>query len=244
VLRLADGIGHDLQPPAERLGETPQAAAGAARRASTTPTAPSSATGSTARANAGAPARSQALAAIADDLEARRELAQALAYAEHLLAADPLAEPAHRRVMRLHYLRGDRAAAQAAYERLRRLLDDELGAAPDRETRELAALIERSVPPPLAPARGLPPAVLRPPRLIGREPQWTVAQAAWHDGEIVCVMGEAGIGKSRFLGDFAAAQGPPGERRRAAGRWPGALCAARAPAACAARAAGVAGLGP
>jgi len=131
---------------------------------------------------------------------------QALAYAEHLLAADPMAEPAHRRVMRLHYLRGDRTAARAAYERLRRLLDDELGAAPERETRELAALIERSAPPPLAPARGLPPAVLRPPRLVGREPQWAVAQAAWHDGEIVCVVGEAGLGKSRFLGDFAAAQ--------------------------------------
>ncbi len=28
VLRLADGIGHDLEPPAERLGETPQAADG------------------------------------------------------------------------------------------------------------------------------------------------------------------------------------------------------------------------
>ncbi len=139
--------------------------------------------------------------------------------------------------MRLHYLRGDRAAARAAYERLRRLLDDELGAAPDRETRELAALIERSVPPPLTPARALPPAVLRPPRLVGREPQWAVAQAAWQDGEIVCVVGEAGIGKSRFLGDFAAAQAPSRERRGAAWRRPGALCAARPPAACAARAA-------
>ena len=33
--------------------------------------------------------------------------------------ADPLSEEAHRRVMRLHYLRGDRAAALAAFERCR-----------------------------------------------------------------------------------------------------------------------------
>ena len=185
VLRLADGIGHDLEPPADGADDKP-------------PTADGELLGGLDYADCAElgdwvdsarerwrAARSQALAAIADGLEARRELAQALVYAEHLLAADPLAEPAHRRVMRLHYLRGERAAARAAYKRLRRLLDGELGAAPDRETRELAALIERSVPPPLTPTRALPPAVLRPPRLVGREPQWSAAQAARQDGEIV-----------------------------------------------------------
>ena len=185
VLRLADGIGHDLQPPTDRLGEAPPAAAGVLLGELDYADCAELGDWVDSARERWRTARSQALAAIAEDLEARRELVQALVYAEHLLDADPLAEPAHRRVMRLHYLRGERAAARAAYERLRRLLDGELGAAPDRETRELAALIERSVPPPLTPTRALPPAVLRPPRLVGREPQWSAAQAARQDGEIV-----------------------------------------------------------
>ena len=43
------------------------------------------------------------------------------------------AEHAHRRVMRLHYLRGDRAAALAAFERCSSLLKRELKAQPGRE---------------------------------------------------------------------------------------------------------------
>ena len=205
VLRLADGIGHDLEPPAARPDGAPPSADGELLGDLDYADCAELGDWVDSARERWRTARLQALAAIADGLEARRELAQALVYAEHLLAADPLAEPAHRRVMRLHYLRGERAAASAAYERLRRLLDGELGAAPERETRELAALIERSAAPPIALARALPPAVLRPPRLVGREPQWAAAQAAWHDGEVVCVVGEAGIGKSRFLDDFAAA---------------------------------------
>ena len=45
--------------------------------------------------------------------------------------------------MRLHYLRGDRAAAIAAFERFEQRLKDELGTRPSAETIELLATIER-----------------------------------------------------------------------------------------------------
>ena len=44
--------------------------------------------------------------------------------------------------MRLHYLRGDRAAAQGVYWRLHDLLRDELGIRPSAETLRLFQTIE------------------------------------------------------------------------------------------------------
>ncbi len=72
------------------------------------------------------------------------QIAQALVYAERLLAEDPVSEQAHRLAMRLHYRRGDRAAALAAYERCRSALQRELAAEPDAETVALAQLIRRA----------------------------------------------------------------------------------------------------
>ena len=81
---------------------------------------------------------------IAAKLERDGQIALALQYGERLLADDPLREHAHRQLMRLHYLRGDRAAALGAFERCRDLLKRELATAPGKETLELAALIESS----------------------------------------------------------------------------------------------------
>ena len=86
----------------------------------------------------------EALAAAASRCEKSGELARALQLAQQLVAQQPYAEHAHRRLMRLHYLRGDRAAALATLERCCELLRRELGAEPGRETQELAALIECS----------------------------------------------------------------------------------------------------
>lgn len=147
-----------------------------------------------------------ALAAAASRRESAGEVAQALHLAQRLLAQQPLAEHAHRRLMRLHYLRGDRAAALAAYARCRDELRRELQAEPGRETRELAALIERSGA--LAPAAApRPVAVLRPPRLVGRDGEWQQLRQAWAAARIALVTGDPGVGKTRLLADFAAAQG-------------------------------------
>jgi hypothetical protein len=131
-------------------------------------------------------------------------IAQALRYAERLTADEPTLETAHRRLMRLHHLRGDQAAALAAYERFRVRLERELGATPDAQTRDLLRTIETSKAPPSGAAAPQPVAILRPPRLIGRDAQWAELEAAAAERRSVLVCGDAGIGKSRLLGDFAA----------------------------------------
>jgi DNA-binding SARP family transcriptional activator len=157
--------------------------------------------------------RRKRLAQRAAELESQGRIAEALAYAERLTLEAPTAEHAHRRVMRLHSRRGDRSAALAAFERCREVLARELGTRPGDETRELAALIERSgaLPPPVAAPS--PVTTLRPPRLIGREREWRALEAAWQRRQPVLILGEPGIGKSRLAADFAAAQNQPHAHR-------------------------------
>jgi DNA-binding SARP family transcriptional activator len=75
------------------------------------------------------------LAAAAEKAAAEGDLATAIERARAAIEADPLFEPSHRRLMRLHYLHGDPASARAAYQTLHELLRRELGAAPARERR-------------------------------------------------------------------------------------------------------------
>lgn len=155
--------------------------------------------------------RRERLADTASRLEAEGRIAEALEVAEQLVLDDPTAEHAHRRVMRLHYLRGDRAAALAAYRRCADTLQRELHARPGEETLQLAATIERSgALERAAPVqRPLPTTLRRPPRLVGREADWCRLDEALAAGAAVLVEGEPGIGKSRLLTDYAAARGWP-----------------------------------
>ena len=154
--------------------------------------------------------RSRLLGQAADQFEAENRLASALPYAQRLVVDEPMSEEAHRRVIRLHYRSGDRAAALAAYRRCCTVLAEELGAEPAADTRELGALVERSGPldaEPTHAARGVrrPLSVLRPPRLVGRDDAWQQTEQAWQRGRLVLVRGEPGVGKTRFAGDFARA---------------------------------------
>jgi DNA-binding SARP family transcriptional activator len=150
--------------------------------------------------------RREQVAGVASGLEQQGRLAEAIACAERLLALEPLQEHAHRRLMRLHYLRGDRAAALLAFDRCERQLKDEVGATPSKETLELLAQIERSQALSAPTARRVVPAsVLRPPRLIGRDAEWALLQAAWARGDAVVVVGEAGMGKTRLVDDLLRA---------------------------------------
>jgi len=149
-------------------------------------------------------ARLDALAHISSQLEAEGRIAAARVYAERLVAEDPTLEHAHRRLMRLHYLRGDRAAALGAFERCCEALNEQLGVAPGSETRQLAKLIEKSGSLPRAPSPPLPITVLRPPRLVGREAEWARLAGALAPGRAALVSGEPGMGKTRLLEDHAA----------------------------------------
>ncbi|HEY6512963.1 MAG TPA: AAA family ATPase [Burkholderiaceae bacterium] len=151
-------------------------------------------------------ARREILAAQAEHNEREQRLVDALAYAERLVRDEPLLEHAQRRLMRLHYSRGDRGAALAVYERLKAALDNQLGETPSAETQQLVSLIEAAIELPVArpPA---PASVLRPPRLIGRDSARATLDSAWRERRLALVRGEAGIGKSRLLEDFAASRG-------------------------------------
>lgn len=206
TLALAGDIAHDLGDPAPRLAEDSGAAAGELLGALSYEDGSALAEWIAVARQHWRLARRNALAETASQLEAAGHIARALPYVERLVADDPLAEHAHRRLMRLHYLRGDRAAALAAFERCRVLLARELGAAPGSETLGLAALVESSgaLPAPIA----APPSVtvLRPPRIVGRDAEFAQLAAAWRAQQVIIVRGEAGIGKTRLLSDFAAAQ--------------------------------------
>ncbi|WP_119316201.1 BTAD domain-containing putative transcriptional regulator, partial [Calidithermus terrae] len=144
-------------------------------------------------------------------LEASGNPKQALAYAQVWARIEPLSEEAHRQVIRLHYLVGDRGAALAAFEQCKRVLRDELGAEPLPETLELVRLVERGTELPGAAPRPraavLPAAVLRPPVLAGREREWAMMEEAWEEGKFIFLVGEPGVGKSRLATDFLASKG-------------------------------------
>jgi DNA-binding SARP family transcriptional activator len=71
--------------------------------------------------------------------EGRGEWTQAAAYAQRLLACDPLREHVHRAVIRCHLALGDRAAALRQFDTCARMLRQELDAEPSAETLALAA---------------------------------------------------------------------------------------------------------
>lgn len=152
-------------------------------------------------------------ASRSEALEGQGRLAEALGWAQSVVQANPLSEHAHRRVMRLHYRRGDRAAALAAYEACRVALRDGLAVAAGDETQALARLIERSEPPrALVPVDAGMPAALQaalrhPPQLVGREAEWARIAQARAAGQWVLLVGEAGIGKSRLAEEVLRAAG-------------------------------------
>ncbi|PYE53117.1 BTAD domain-containing putative transcriptional regulator [Deinococcus yavapaiensis] len=152
--------------------------------------------------------RVELLAVHAAELEAKGEYAVAVRVAARLLDLAPVSEDAHRRVMRLNYLLGDRPAALKAYHRCQDVLWKELGVKPMPETADLARLIDRgAVDVPTLRPPTLPPSVLRPPVLVGREREWNRMERAWHAGRLVLLVGPPGVGKSRLMHDFVASKG-------------------------------------
>jgi DNA-binding SARP family transcriptional activator len=150
-------------------------------------------------------ARRTAWAAAADVHERAGRFDDALGLARALADSDSLDEAAHARVMRLLYLRGDRAGALAAYRRCCAVLAQELGVTPGEATQALARLAEQPAAP--APALGVPVALLRTPQLVGREPAWRAVGAAWARRRVLALSGEPGVGKSRLAEEFASTQG-------------------------------------
>ncbi|HET7791738.1 MAG TPA: AAA family ATPase [Rhizobacter sp.] len=145
----------------------------------------------------------QSLVDLCEMAAQARDYADALSHAHELLSLQPLSEEAHRRVMQLHYLAGDRAAALLAFDRCEQMLKDEVGARPSGETLTLLAAIEAAATSSHAlSGPEVPAAVLRPPRVIGRERELAALAAAWQAGQVAALIGEAGMGKTRLLQSF------------------------------------------
>ncbi|HST05629.1 MAG TPA: bacterial transcriptional activator domain-containing protein [Chloroflexia bacterium] len=70
-------------------------------------------------------------------LEDQHDLTRAILYSQRLVRHDPLREEHYRRLMRLHFANGDRAAVLNVYKQCARILKRELDTEPDSATREI-----------------------------------------------------------------------------------------------------------
>jgi DNA-binding SARP family transcriptional activator len=141
-----------------------------------------------------------------------------------LLALDPLEEMIHRELMRMYVAQGRRGAALRQYQICLDVLQREIGAEPEPETKELYRRIlpqpsSRAGPPEPASApsrrRRLPRGLHRRSEalqsegaLIGRESEMTRLRQtlgdAWRGhGRAVVILGEAGVGKTRLIREVA-----------------------------------------
>jgi predicted ATPase/DNA-binding SARP family transcriptional activator len=170
---------------------------------------------------------------------AGRQFEEGIATAVRWVAHDRLNEAAHRRLMQLHVLAGNRTAALQAYQACRTILAQEVAAEPSPETDALARRI-RDVRLATDDVRLEAQNQKRETEIVNRH--WIIAfvgrtaehlqlVTAYHtarqgQAQVVLIEGEAGIGKSRLATEFlswAAVHGPDVLRGRtfeAGGRLP------------------------
>jgi DNA-binding SARP family transcriptional activator len=154
-----------------------------------------------------------ALARLVALVGARGDYSRAIGYARHRLELDRLHEPAHRELIRLYALNGERGAALGQYRDCVRTLSQELGVAPVEETAALFEQVSEGtlVAPPVetresAGLRAEPPTALTELPLVGREGELAALveahAAAAPDGRLAVIEGEAGIGKTRLAAEL------------------------------------------
>ena len=156
-------------------------------------------------------------------------LERAAGHARRWLQLDPLHEPAHQAIIRLHGWAGQRSAAMRQYRSLVRVLDRDLAVRPLPETTRLYDDVRagRLGPPPVPvaapvaddPAPGKAVAAAGTPTwpLVGRTAELDTLRAAWRaagrdggrngigrSGRVVAFAGEAGSGKTRLIAELRA----------------------------------------
>jgi tetratricopeptide (TPR) repeat protein len=149
--------------------------------------------------------------ALIEERAAGGEYAAAIAYARRYLETDDLAEDVHRRLIELYAAAGDRGAALRQFEHCVAALERELGVSPLPETRAVYQAVLEGRParpqhPSVRPTWATLPGLKAP--LVGREEALGRLRQAYADarsgrGGVLLISGEAGIGKSRLMQDFA-----------------------------------------
>lgn len=176
-----------------------------------------------------------ALWRLAEGRAAQGELHQAVEVARRLVELDPLHEGAQRRLMLLYAWVGRHSEALRHYHELERLLERELGVAPEQETVELLAAIRarREPPPPAARTALRAPTAPRGAAkaggelrgssggLVAREQELgrldgLLRAALGGEARVIFITGEAGSGKTALLEEFG---------RRAEAAHPGLVAA-------------------
>jgi DNA-binding SARP family transcriptional activator/tetratricopeptide (TPR) repeat protein len=152
------------------------------------------------------------LAPLAQQAEDAGDLDAAVRWTRRRLEVDPLAEEAHRELIRRLARAGDRPAALTAATSLADRLRRELGVPPSPETRALVEDVRRgrrdaAAPAPVRPA-SLPPALMRTASPEGRQPALDRLEVVWNEalaGEtrVALIAGEPGIGKTTLAGELA-----------------------------------------
>ncbi len=130
------------------------------------------------------------------------KFAAALENAHQRLRLEPLNEAAHRQIIEIHLANGNRSAALEAFNTCHELLQRELGLEPDPQTQSLLGRFRAS--PAVLTAAVLPTLQTR---MVGREREWVLMEAAWQAGQAIIVHGAPGAGKSRLMLEFAASRG-------------------------------------
>jgi transcriptional activator/AAA ATPase-like protein len=141
------------------------------------------------------------------------ELAPAIETVNRWLVLAPLHENAYRRLMRLHFAAGDRAAALHVYDVCRAILTTAMQTEPTPEIMALAsrmrvvAPLRRKEAP--TPPGALPPATFLDGPLLGRTTELSRLIKIYHTAQrgqtqVVLLEGEAGIGKTRLATEFLA----------------------------------------
>ena len=144
--------------------------------------------------------------------EARQEWATAINYVQQMVQIDPMSEMARQRLMQLYMRQGEAGLALRQYRQFENLLQQELNLTPAPETQALLydALRQQRIPKTSKTSPSHPTS--RQPHtlpFIGREHLLQQLSAISQEvqagrGTTVLLQGEAGIGKSRLLDEFAS----------------------------------------
>ncbi len=137
---------------------------------------------------------------LADHYLRRGVIDQAQIFAWRQLELEPWREEAHRQLMRIFVIDGQKTAALAQYERCTEILEHELGAEPSSDTQELYRRIKRSR---SRKRPALPPATSV---FVGRQQEQAniIQMLSRSDCRLMTITGMGGVGKTRLAAKIAS----------------------------------------